>query len=90
MSRCVRAAVGCDRANAKKASISRSRLTATLTGRLAGGSDLVPSDHACHLVVLASAARDVYRRLMDAVAPELVSSIEECARGVEGVEGVTT
>ncbi|HEX2851088.1 MAG TPA: cation diffusion facilitator family transporter [Acidimicrobiales bacterium] len=40
------------------------------------------------LVVLRSAVRDVYRRLMDAVDPELVDRAEAVVRGVAGVEGV--
>lgn len=40
------------------------------------------------LVVLRSAARDVYRRLMDAVDPELVDSVERIAGGVDGVKDV--
>ncbi len=38
------------------------------------------------LGVLRTAARDIYRRLMDAVDPELVSDIEGIARDVDGVE----
>ncbi|MEJ3743999.1 cation diffusion facilitator family transporter [Actinomycetes bacterium KLBMP 9797] len=37
------------------------------------------------LVVLAGAARQVYRRLMDAVDPELVDAVEDTLRGTEGV-----
>lgn len=37
------------------------------------------------LVVLRDAARDVYRRLMDAVDPALVDSVEEVARATPGV-----
>jgi cation diffusion facilitator family transporter len=37
------------------------------------------------LAVLRDAARDVYRRLMDAVDPELVDTVEETARGTDGV-----
>ena len=37
------------------------------------------------LAVLRDAARDVYRRLMDAVDPELVDTVEETALGTEGV-----
>ena len=40
------------------------------------------------LVVLRGAARDIYRRLMDVVDPELVDSISVAAEGVEGVERV--
>lgn len=40
------------------------------------------------LVVLRGAARDIYRRLMDAVDPELVSSAESVLREVDGVEEV--
>ena len=40
------------------------------------------------LGVLRSAARDIYRRLMDAVDPELVLEIERTAKEVEGVEDV--
>jgi len=40
------------------------------------------------LAVLRDAARDVYRRLMDAVDPELVDTVETTARGTEGVLGV--
>jgi cation diffusion facilitator family transporter len=40
------------------------------------------------VVVLWSAARDVLRRLMDAVDPALVDQAEEVLRAVEGVEGV--
>ena len=41
------------------------------------------------LVILKGAARDVYRRLMDAVDPELLDQVEAVARSVAGVEGVT-
>jgi cation diffusion facilitator family transporter len=41
------------------------------------------------LVILRGAGRDVYRRLMDAVDPELLDQVEEVTRGVEGVDGVT-
>jgi cation diffusion facilitator family transporter len=40
------------------------------------------------LFVLRDAARRVFRRLMDAVEPELVDHIEEVVTEVEGVEGV--
>jgi cation diffusion facilitator family transporter len=40
------------------------------------------------LVVLKDAARDVYRRLMDAVDPELVDRVEEVLRSTAGVQGV--
>ena len=40
------------------------------------------------LVVLRSAAREVYRRLMDAVDPELVDTVERVAGGVDGVQEV--
>lgn len=39
-------------------------------------------------LVLRDAAREVYRRLMDSVDPELVSRCEEVLQGVEGVEHV--
>jgi divalent metal cation (Fe/Co/Zn/Cd) transporter len=39
-------------------------------------------------VVLKDAARDVYRRLMDAVDPELVDRVEEVLRTTPGVQGV--
>jgi cation diffusion facilitator family transporter len=39
------------------------------------------------LVVLAGAARQVYRRLMDAVDPELVDAVERTLRETEGVLG---
>jgi divalent metal cation (Fe/Co/Zn/Cd) transporter len=35
--------------------------------------------------VLRDAARDVYRRLMDAVDPDLVDTVEETARATDGV-----
>ncbi len=38
------------------------------------------------LFVLRGAARDIYRRLMDAVDPELVEQTERVTRGVEGVD----
>ena len=38
------------------------------------------------LAVLRDAARDVYRRLMDAVDPDLVDTVEQIARGVPGVQ----
>lgn len=37
------------------------------------------------LAVLAGAARQVYRRLMDAVDPELVDAVEDTLRGTDGV-----
>jgi len=37
------------------------------------------------LAVLRDAARDVYRRLMDAVDPDLVDTVEETARATDGV-----
>ena len=40
------------------------------------------------LVVLKSAARDIYRRLMDAVEPELVDTAEAALRAVPGVQDV--
>ncbi|MEW6154523.1 MAG: cation diffusion facilitator family transporter [Actinomycetota bacterium] len=40
------------------------------------------------LFVLRSAARDIYRRLMDSVDPELVDQIEEVVAQVDGVEAV--
>jgi cation diffusion facilitator family transporter len=40
------------------------------------------------LAVLRDAARDVYRRLMDAVDPALVDRVEAVARGTDGVRGV--
>ncbi|MDN4175608.1 cation diffusion facilitator family transporter [Nocardioides sp. SOB77] len=40
------------------------------------------------LVVLKSAARDIYRRLMDAVEPELVDTAEAALRTVPGVQDV--
>lgn len=40
------------------------------------------------LGVLRTAARDIYRRLMDAVDPELVDEIETIAAAVEGVDSV--
>jgi cation diffusion facilitator family transporter len=40
------------------------------------------------LVVLRTAARDVFRRLMDAVDPDLVGHIEDVLRSVDGVEDV--
>jgi len=40
------------------------------------------------LVVLRGAARDIYRRLMDAVDPELVEQTDRVARDVPGVEDV--
>ena len=39
------------------------------------------------LAVLRDAARDVYRRLMDAVDPALVDLVEAAARRTEGVPG---
>jgi cation diffusion facilitator family transporter len=41
------------------------------------------------VVVLRSAAREVYRRLMDAVDPELVDKAEATLRGIPGVRDVT-
>jgi cation diffusion facilitator family transporter len=40
------------------------------------------------LAVLRGAARDIYRRLMDAVDPDLVDAAEEAVRDVPGVRGV--
>jgi cation diffusion facilitator family transporter len=40
------------------------------------------------LGVLRTAARDIYRRLMDAVDPDLVTDIEHVARDVDGVEDI--
>lgn len=40
------------------------------------------------LLVLRSAARDVYRRLMDSVDPELVDQVTDVAAAVAGVESV--
>ncbi len=40
------------------------------------------------LAVLRDAARDVYRRLMDAVDPALVDRVEDVARGTDGVRDV--
>lgn len=40
------------------------------------------------LVVLRGAARDIYRRLMDAVDPELVDTAEAALRDVDGVQSV--
>ena len=40
------------------------------------------------LGVLRTAARDIYRRLMDAVDPELVTEIETSAMSVSGVDGI--
>jgi cation diffusion facilitator family transporter len=40
------------------------------------------------LVVLRDAAREVYRRLMDAVDPSTVDAVEEVLRGTEGVREV--
>ena len=40
------------------------------------------------LAVLRTAGRDVYRRLMDAVSPELVAQAESVVAGVPGVEDV--
>jgi cation diffusion facilitator family transporter len=42
------------------------------------------------LFVLRSAATDIYRRLMDAVEPELVDTAEAVLRGVPGVQDVQT
>lgn len=41
------------------------------------------------LLILRGAGRDVYRRLMDAVDPELLDRVDEVVSGVDGVEGVT-
>ena len=41
------------------------------------------------LVILRGAGRDVYRRLMDAVDPELLDQVETVAGDVDGVDGVT-
>jgi cation diffusion facilitator family transporter len=40
------------------------------------------------LFVFRGAARDIYRRLMDAVEPELVDKAEATLRGVNGIEAV--
>ena len=40
--------------------------------------------------ILLQSARDIYRRLMDAVDPGLVKRVEEIARSVDGVERVTS
>jgi cation diffusion facilitator family transporter len=40
------------------------------------------------VLILASAARDVYYRLMDAVDPSLVDRIEEVLTGVDGIVGI--
>src|SRR5829696_2576716 len=40
------------------------------------------------IFVLRGAARDIYRRLMDAVEPELVDTAEAALRAVPGVQGV--
>ena len=40
------------------------------------------------LFVLKSAARDIYRRLMDSVDPELVDAVEDVVGGVPGVQAV--
>lgn len=40
------------------------------------------------LFVLKQAARDIYRRLMDSVDPELVDQVGEVVRGVPGIEAV--
>ena len=40
------------------------------------------------LLVLGQAAREVYRRLMDAVDPAQVAAAEQALRGVDGVRGV--
>ncbi|MEO7572841.1 MAG: cation diffusion facilitator family transporter [Acidimicrobiales bacterium] len=40
------------------------------------------------LVVLKSAARDIYRRLMDSVDPDLVDDVTEAVRAVPGVQAV--
>ena len=41
------------------------------------------------VVILRGAARDVYRRLMDAVDPELLDTVEQVVRAVDGVDAVT-
>ena len=41
------------------------------------------------LMILRTAARDIYRRIMDAVDPELVQRVEDLAGSVPGVERVT-
>ena len=40
------------------------------------------------LAILRSAARDIYRRLMDSVEPELVDRVEQVLAAVEGIEAV--
>ncbi len=40
------------------------------------------------LVVLRGAGRDIYRRLMDSVSPELVDEVEAVLAGVPGIEAV--
>jgi cation diffusion facilitator family transporter len=40
------------------------------------------------LSILRSAARDIYRRLMDSVEPELVDQVERVLAGVDGIETV--
>jgi cation diffusion facilitator family transporter len=40
------------------------------------------------LFVLKGAARDIYRRLMDSVDPELVDEVEQVLGGVPGIEAV--
>ena len=40
------------------------------------------------LFVLKGAARDIYRRLMDSVDPELVDAVEDLLAGVPGIEAV--
>lgn len=40
------------------------------------------------LFIVKDSARSMWRRMMDAVEPEIVDSIEEAAAGVPGVEGV--
>ncbi len=42
------------------------------------------------LLVLKEAAREVYRRLMDSVDPDLVDRVAEVVRSVDGVEAVDT
>jgi cation diffusion facilitator family transporter len=42
------------------------------------------------LVIVKSAARDIYRRLMDSVDPTLVDHVEAVLAGVDGVEAVET
>jgi cation diffusion facilitator family transporter len=42
------------------------------------------------LRVLVTASREIYRRLMDSVDPDLVGRVEEVARAVDGVRDVTS